>query len=128
LGTVFRGILIASLGGDPSGKGFFSPGSGMKGKVVLDPFVGSGTTLLEAVKLGARAIGVDINPVAAFASRQALSFVEEKELLEAFALLEESVGWDIRQYYTTLDPETGEPIRSCQELCVRVCVRGAYRS
>lgn len=120
LGTVFRGILIASLGGDPSGEGFFSPDPGIKGKVVLDPFVGSGTTLLEAVKLGARAIGVDINPVAAFASKQALSFVEEEELLEAFSLLEESVGWDIGQYYTTLDPETGERIPVLYSFWVKV--------
>ncbi len=34
------------------------------GKTVLDPFVGSGTTLVEAALRGARGLGVDVNPLA----------------------------------------------------------------
>ena len=32
------------------------------GEIVLDPFVGSGTTVLESLRLGRKAIGIDINP------------------------------------------------------------------
>ncbi len=39
------------------------------GAVVLDPFVGCGTTLLEASRLGRRSIGVDNNAVAILISR-----------------------------------------------------------
>lgn len=39
------------------------------GKAVLDPFCGSGTTLVEAVQLGAKAHGVDVNPMAVFVTR-----------------------------------------------------------
>ncbi len=39
------------------------------GDVVLDPFVGTGTTLVECKKRGISSIGIDANPVAAFASR-----------------------------------------------------------
>jgi adenine-specific DNA methylase len=35
-----------------------------KGEVVLDPFCGSGTTLLEARLLERNAVGIDINPLA----------------------------------------------------------------
>jgi hypothetical protein len=35
---------------------------------VLDPFVGTGTTLVECKKQGIRSIGIDANPVTAFAS------------------------------------------------------------
>ena len=34
-----------------------------RGEVVLDPFVGSGTTIVEGLLLGRRVIGMDVNPV-----------------------------------------------------------------
>jgi site-specific DNA-methyltransferase (cytosine-N4-specific) len=37
-----------------------------KGSRVLDPFCGSGTTLIEAAQMGADAIGTDLNPFAVF--------------------------------------------------------------
>jgi SAM-dependent methyltransferase len=40
-----------------------------RGATVLDPFVGSGTTLVEAALAGARGFGVDINPLAVALSR-----------------------------------------------------------
>jgi hypothetical protein len=39
------------------------------GGVVLDPFVGSGTTLVEAQRLGRRGIGIDLNPIACLITR-----------------------------------------------------------
>jgi DNA modification methylase len=39
------------------------------GDVVLDPFVGSGTTLVEAQRLGRPSLGVDLNPVACLIAR-----------------------------------------------------------
>lgn len=37
--------------------------------VVLDPFMGGGTTIVEALASGRRAIGVDLNPLACFIAR-----------------------------------------------------------
>lgn len=34
-----------------------------QGEAVLDPFVGSGTTIVEGLVLGRRVIGMDVNPV-----------------------------------------------------------------
>lgn len=46
------------------------------GDVVLDPMCGSGTTLLAAVKLGRKAIGIDIDPVACDTTKKELSKVD----------------------------------------------------
>ena len=40
-----------------------------QGQIVLDPFVGTGTTLIECKRRGFDSIGIDANPVTAFASR-----------------------------------------------------------
>jgi len=41
-----------------------------KGQLVLDPFVGGGTTLVECVLLERRGLGLDVNPVAVKLARQ----------------------------------------------------------
>lgn len=38
-------------------------------QIVLDPFVGTGTTLVECKKQGINSIGIDANPISAFASK-----------------------------------------------------------
>lgn len=111
LGSVFRAITLAALS-DPDTDvwGQFYERHCLNDKVVLDPFMGSGTTLGEALKLGAKAVGCDINPVSTFQVRQAFTVVTEKILLEAFDQLEAAVADDIRSYYQTIDPETGKLI------------------
>lgn len=46
---------------------------------VLDPFCGSGTTLIEAMRRGHRAIGVDLNPIACLISRVKTTRWEETD-------------------------------------------------
>jgi SAM-dependent methyltransferase len=42
---------------------------GRRGTLVLDPFLGSGTTLVEAATMGVQGVGVDIDPLSVFISR-----------------------------------------------------------
>jgi len=43
--------------------------------IVLDPFCGSGTTLIESLRHGRRCIGTDVNPIAIFIARAKCQFV-----------------------------------------------------
>ena len=102
LGSVFRAITLGAL--SPSTRRYgmsFYKRHHFTGKVILDPFMGSGTTLGEALKLGAKAIGCDINPVSTFLVRQSLTRVPEQALRDAFAQLERAVAPEIRRYYQT---------------------------
>lgn len=51
------------------------------GDVVYDPFMGGGTTLVEAASLGRHCVGTDISSLAAFISRVKTTVFSDKELL-----------------------------------------------
>lgn len=121
LGTVFRAITMAALSAPGRGQwDEFYQKHNFSGKIVLDPFMGSGTTLGESLKLGAKAIGCDINPVSSFLVRQALTPVAESALRAAFTSLETDVAAEIRHYYQTRDPETGAKIPIMYAFWVKV--------
>ncbi|MBM3775819.1 MAG: DUF1156 domain-containing protein [Acidobacteria bacterium] len=66
--TVFRAILLGlslSPGSDLMSKfyGNHQRDSRIANKIVLDPFMGGGTSVVEAIRLGYKAIGVDLNPL-----------------------------------------------------------------
>ena len=108
LGSVFRAIVIGALA--PAGtdvkRSFYRPVR-FPGVVVFDPFMGSGTTLGEALKLGCRAVGRDINPVAHFAVRNALAVHSREELIHEFKAIERDVAARIRYYYEARLPGGG---------------------
>lgn len=106
LGTVFRALTIGAFA--PSGANvldlFYKPVR-IPGGTVFDPFMGSGTTLAETVKLGARAIGRDINPVAHFLVKCALSVHDRKAILETFRAIERDVAGELRSFYSATLPD-----------------------
>ncbi|RLI79759.1 hypothetical protein DRP07_09800 [Archaeoglobales archaeon] len=55
-----------------------------KGSVVLDPFVGSGTTLVTSKLFGMNVIGIDANPVAAFVSKVKITWDIDLSKLKEF--------------------------------------------
>jgi putative DNA methylase len=104
LGSVFRGILLGSCLGDKADlhKAFYDEHD-FSGVSVFDPFMGSGTTVGEAHKLGFAALGRDINPVAVDAVRVALGPMERIALARAYKALSEGVGREIRALYRAKD-------------------------
>lgn len=111
LGSVFRAMILGALtDADTDIWAEFYKRHDLSGMVVLDPFMGSGTTLGEAAKLGAKPVGIDINPVSTFIVTQSLTRVDMGELELAFAEIEANVKEQISHYYQTIDPKTGESI------------------
>ncbi|MDA9778776.1 DNA methyltransferase [Rubripirellula sp.] len=109
LGTVFRGIVLGACSASDTDiwSDFYSQHN-FHDKIVLDPFMGSGTTVGEAIKLGCRAIGCDINPISTFMVTQAYTQVSEQDLQDGFDRVEKRVKYDIQRCYKTTHPETGE--------------------
>ena len=106
LGSVFRGILLGAL--TPRDTDlldlFYSPAR-FPDAVVFDPFMGSGTTLGETLKLGGRAIGRDINPVSYLQVRTALTLRDAGALERTYQEIEADVADTISNYYTTCLPD-----------------------
>lgn len=104
LGSVFRANIIHALGTNSGNEWdqFYKRHS--YGSVVLDPFMGSGTTLGEALKLGCNVIGCDINPVSSFLVREELRHVDLRAVEQEYRRLDSTVGKQIRSYHHTIAP------------------------
>ncbi len=68
---------------------------------VLDPFCGSGTTLVEARLLGCNAIGVDVNGLSSLLSKVKATPLSEKELAQIGSFLDlvnnENRKWEVKR-------------------------------
>ena len=136
LGSVFRGILLGALA--PKGADvleLFYSSTRFPDAVVFDPFMGSGTTLGETLKLGGRAIGRDINPVSYLQVRTALTLAGAEELKKAYLEIETDVANRLSSYYTTvLSDGTLSPVlyyfwvmqASCPICCIQVDLFSNY--
>jgi adenine-specific DNA methylase len=69
--------------------------------ILFDPFMGSGVTVGEAIKLGCRAIGRDINPVAYVACRAAFSQYTPRDVLSTYQRLEQTLAPKLLNYFET---------------------------
>jgi DNA modification methylase len=80
-----------------------------RGEIILDAFCGSGVTVTEGVRLGRRAIGIDINPTAVICTKMGLEHVDTKALKKSLDFLRHQVANEIDKLYYTECPKCGSP-------------------
>ena len=75
-------------------------------KKVLDPFMGGGTSIIEASRFGAECHGRDINPVAWFVTKKEVEAHETdlEKLKKGFNKVKDNVADQLKRYYKTSCP------------------------
>lgn len=112
-GSVFRGLLLdLLLDEDDDVMEAFYRRHDFSDTVILDPFMGGGTTVGEALRLGCRVVGCDLNPVAWFLVKQAMREVDTPALLAAFRQVEAEVAEPIGGMYATTCANCSSPARA----------------
>jgi adenine-specific DNA methylase len=79
-GTLFRALLLSEFSDVPLRDSFFSDND-LGGRIIADPFMGGGTPLMEANRLGADIVGCDINPMSYWIVGQQLADLDLSEYL-----------------------------------------------
>ncbi|HMT21096.1 MAG TPA: hypothetical protein PKE20_07625, partial [Promineifilum sp.] len=106
-GSTFR-LILKGLVDDESSRSYYSPG-GLTGKVILDPMMGGGTTLHEAIRLGASVMGVDVDPIPVLQARATLTERPQADLQAGFLSLYGTLTQSIGDLYRTHCPQCDEP-------------------
>ncbi len=106
-GTLFRGLALAEFGDKPIRDLFFRAND-FPGKCVCDPFMGGGTPLLEANRIGCDVLGFDINPMAAWIVREELEHLDLGAYRETADTMLATLAAELGSLYRTDCPQYGD--------------------
>jgi adenine-specific DNA methylase len=106
-GTLFRGLALAEFGAKPLRDIFFTAND-FTGKRVCDPFMGGGTPLLEANRIGCDVLGFDINPMAAWIVREEIEHLDLRAYRSTADTMIAALATEIGGLYRTSCPHYGE--------------------
>jgi putative DNA methylase len=107
-GSTFR-MILKGLVENNDLQGYYSAG-GLEGKVILDPMMGGGTTLHEAIRLGANVIGSDIDPIPFLQARATLSDIPLSILTADFDELVGSLQHSLGSHFQTSCPVCNDTV------------------
>ena len=107
-GTLFRGLVLAEFGRGRLEDLFFQAND-FPGRRIADPFMGGGTPLLEANRVGCDVDGFDINPMSAWIVREELEPIDLAAYERAAGALIDALRTEIGRYYRTSCPRYGDP-------------------
>ena len=99
-GTLFRGLLLAEFGQRHLGDIFFQSND-FTGLQVADPFMGGGTPLIEANRVGCDVEGFDINPMSAWIVREEMEPLDIASYERTARTLIDDLRAEVDWYYRT---------------------------
>jgi putative DNA methylase len=99
-GTLFRSLLLSEFSADKLRDRFFVAND-LRGLKIADPFMGGGTPLLEANRVGCDIIGYDINPMAYWIVRQEIADLNLAAYREAANNLIARLTEEVGRFYKT---------------------------
>lgn len=102
-GSTFR-LILKQLVTEEAARDYYAP-KGLAGMVVLDPMMGGGTTLHEAIRLGAHVIGADIDPIPVLQARATLRDVPLVQLEKAFKSFHAGLRAELDGRFETTCPD-----------------------
>lgn len=101
-GSAFRALLVAaSLPADGDFWQAYYGEADLSGIDLLDPFVGGGTSVVEARRLGASVVGVDVDPVACAVTEFETRAENAVDPLLSLPKVRDAVASDLAPYYQT---------------------------
>ncbi len=130
-GAMFRSIILLAADQDDAPLFVAGPGGSLspdsnyfrphdlQDLVILDPFMGGGTTLVEANRMGVKVIGCDINPVSFWIVRETLKPLDLDKLDAYFQEIARTAGEKIKALYSTHCPHCGSQNDSMYTFWVR---------
>ena len=104
---MFRGLILSEFGEDCL-EGAFFRSNDLSGIRIADPFMGGGTPLIEANRLGCAVQGFDINPMSAWVVREEIEHLDVAAYERTAAALIASLRTEIGEYYRTSCPRYGD--------------------
>ncbi len=99
-GSVFRSLLLSEFGAKEPLDSAYWRSHQLEG-VIADPFMGGGTPLTEACRLGFGIVGADTNPMAYWIARQSLTHLDLEFFQSEAERIELEIEEETGSLYTT---------------------------
>ena len=106
-GTLFRSLLLSEFAGDQLQKTYYSAHD-FVGKKIADPFMGGGTPLIEANRIGCDVFGCDVNAMAAWIVREEIDEIDLSAYRTNASKLIEALNGAVGSLYRTDCPRFGD--------------------
>lgn len=123
-GTLFRGLILSELDKRPLGESYFD--SHELDGVCLDPFMGGGTSLFEASRVGLSVVGYDTNPMSRWVCERELEDLDVTAFERVGEQICRAVEEELGELYTTTCDECGDdaPVKFFLWVKTHVCECG----